>query len=69
MPMLDYIQYDHKFDAVFRAIFANSVFVRDIAAGQRVSKNDRFDCVTLEGIDISFYIYRIFSHTVRLFYR
>lgn len=53
MPMLDYIQYDHKFDAVFRAIFANSVFVRDIAAGQRVSKNDRFDCVTLEGDQIS----------------
>lgn len=43
------MKYDEKFDAVFRSIFANAVFVRNLVAGSRVSKNERFDCVTLEG--------------------
>lgn len=53
--MLDYIQYDQKFDVVFRCIFANAVFVRNIAAGQRVAKSERFDCVTLEGLFVHSY--------------
>jgi len=47
--MLDVMDYDKKFDAVFRSIFSNSVFVRNLVAGQRVAKNERFDCVTLDG--------------------
>lgn len=47
--MLNELKYHEKFDAVFRSIFANAVFVRNLVAGSRVSKNERFDCVTLEG--------------------
>ncbi len=48
-PMLDEMHYDPKFDIIFRSIFANTVFVRDLKAGQRVARAERFDCVTLEG--------------------
>jgi len=48
-PMLNEMHYDETYDVIFRAIFANSVFVKDLKAGQRVSKQERFDCVTLEG--------------------
>lgn len=47
--MLNEMHYDEAYDVIFRSIFANSVFVRDLKVGQRVSKAERFDCVTLEG--------------------
>lgn len=47
--MLDVMKYDEKFDAVFRSIFANAVFVKNLIAGSRVAREERFDCVTLEG--------------------
>uniref|UniRef100_A0A183BL97 Structural maintenance of chromosomes protein n=1 Tax=Globodera pallida TaxID=36090 RepID=A0A183BL97_GLOPA len=52
-PILDHLQYDPDFEAVFRSIFGNSVFVRDLAAGSRVAKQERFDCVTLDGDQVS----------------
>lgn len=47
--MLSSMQYDDKYDPVFRNIFANAVFVRNLIAGSRVAREERFDCVTLEG--------------------
>lgn len=47
--MLGVMSYGEKFDAVFRNIFANAVFVRNLIAGSRVAREERFDCVTLEG--------------------
>ncbi|KAI1727854.1 SMC proteins flexible hinge domain-containing protein [Ditylenchus destructor] len=51
--MLSVMQYEQKFEKVFCAIFANTVFVRNLAAGSRVAKNENFDCVTLEGDQVS----------------
>lgn len=47
--MLNEMRYDEKYDAVFKSIFGNSVFVRNLMVGSRVAKNESFDCVTLEG--------------------
>ncbi|KAH7716577.1 chromosome associated protein [Aphelenchoides avenae] len=52
-PMLEVMDFDGKFDVVFRCIFANACFVRSLQAGQRVAKNENFDCVTLEGDQVS----------------
>ncbi|KAL3115952.1 hypothetical protein niasHT_007252 [Heterodera trifolii] len=52
-PILDHLQYDPNFEPVFRSIFGNCVFVRDLAAGSRVAKQERFDCVTLDGDQVS----------------
>uniref|UniRef100_A0A915E1G9 Uncharacterized protein n=1 Tax=Ditylenchus dipsaci TaxID=166011 RepID=A0A915E1G9_9BILA len=51
--MLEVMQYDDRFDRIFSTIFANTVFVRNLVAGSRVSKNESFDCVTLEGDQVS----------------
>ncbi|KAI6242798.1 Structural maintenance of chromosomes protein [Aphelenchoides fujianensis] len=47
--MLDYIQYDQKYDAVMRQLFAETAIVPDLTVGARVSRNDRFNCVTIDG--------------------
>lgn len=47
------LKFDQKFDVVMRNIFATTVIVRDLRVGSRVSKQENFDCVTLEGDQVS----------------
>ena len=47
--MLNHMFYDEKFEKVFSTLFKNHVLVKDLETGSRVSKNENFDCVTLEG--------------------
>lgn len=47
--MLNVMAYDERYDAIFRNIFADSVFVSDLQTGIRVARQEQFDCVTLEG--------------------
>lgn len=51
--ILDIMDYDSKFDAAFRLVFAGTVIVRRLEDGSRLAKNEGFDAVTLEGDQIS----------------
>lgn len=52
-PILDHMEFDPKFEKIFLILFKDHVFVKDVAAGTRISKNENFNCVTLEGDQIS----------------
>ena len=47
--MLDVLDYDPMFESVFRNIFGTVAIVRSMQVGSTVSRNEGFDCVTLEG--------------------
>lgn len=47
--MLNVIQFEQRFDGVMRQLFAETAIVPTLAVGQNVSRNERFNCVTLEG--------------------
>uniref|UniRef100_A0A1I7YP81 Structural maintenance of chromosomes protein n=1 Tax=Steinernema glaseri TaxID=37863 RepID=A0A1I7YP81_9BILA len=51
--MLDCIAYDPRFDAVMRNVFASTAIVRNLSAGARLARTEQFDCVTLEGDQVS----------------
>jgi chromosome segregation ATPase len=50
--MLSLIQYNDRFDGVMRQLFAETVIVPNLEVGARVSRNERFNCVTIEGMDL-----------------
>ncbi|KAK0396599.1 hypothetical protein QR680_001781 [Steinernema hermaphroditum] len=51
--MLDCIEYDPRFDSVMRNVFATTAIVRNLAVGSRLARSEQFDCVTLEGDQVS----------------
>ncbi|TMS36231.1 hypothetical protein L596_003446 [Steinernema carpocapsae] len=51
--MLDCIDVDRRFDAVMRNVFASTAIVRNLQAGSRLARTEQFDCVTLEGDQVS----------------
>ncbi|WKX98062.1 hypothetical protein Q1695_013617 [Nippostrongylus brasiliensis] len=51
--ILDVFDYDEYYDAVFRNVFAGTAIVRDLHLGARFARSEGFDCVTLDGDQIS----------------
>lgn len=51
--MLSLLKYDRKYDAVMRQLFAETVVVPNLSVGSRVSRNERFNCVTLDGDQVN----------------
>lgn len=51
--MLSRIQYDNRFDGVMRQLFAETVIVPNLEAGARISRNERFNCVTIDGDQVN----------------
>lgn len=51
--MLSKIEFDHQFDGVMRQLFAETVIVPNLEIGARVSRNERFNCVTPEGTHLN----------------
>ncbi|KAJ1353120.1 hypothetical protein KIN20_009682 [Parelaphostrongylus tenuis] len=51
--MLDVLNYDNYYDAVFRNVFGGTAIVRDLHLGARFARSEGFDCVTLDGDQIS----------------
>uniref|UniRef100_A0A915AGZ2 Structural maintenance of chromosomes protein n=1 Tax=Parascaris univalens TaxID=6257 RepID=A0A915AGZ2_PARUN len=47
-PLLDSLQYQEIFDVVFRHVFGGTAIVRNMEAGNRIAKNEGFDCVTFD---------------------
>lgn len=47
--MLSLINYEDRFDGVMRQLFAETVIVPSLEVGARVSRNERFNCVTIDG--------------------
>ncbi|KHN73340.1 Structural maintenance of chromosomes protein 3, partial [Toxocara canis] len=52
-PLLDSLQYEEMFDVVFRHVFGGTAIVRNMEAGNRIAKNEGFDCVTFDGDQVS----------------
>ncbi|KAI6228153.1 Structural maintenance of chromosomes protein [Aphelenchoides besseyi] len=51
--MLELIQYEQKFDPVMRQLFAEFALVTSLEVGARVSRDDRFNCVTPDGDQVN----------------
>lgn len=51
--LLSLIQYSETYEAVFRQIFGGTIVVSKIADGRAIAKNEQFDCITLDGDQVS----------------
>jgi chromosome segregation ATPase len=51
--MLSVIKFDPQYDGVMRQLFAETVIVSNLDAGGRVSRNERFNCVTIDGDQVN----------------
>ncbi|KAE9415025.1 hypothetical protein Angca_008256 [Angiostrongylus cantonensis] len=51
--ILDVFDYDEYYDSVFRNVFGGTAIVRDLHLGARFARSEGFDCVTLDGDQIS----------------
>ncbi|KAI6188353.1 Structural maintenance of chromosomes protein [Aphelenchoides besseyi] len=51
--MLELVQYEQKFDPVMRQLFAEIALVTSLEVGARVSRDDRFNCVTADGDQVN----------------
>jgi chromosome segregation ATPase len=48
--MLSVLKCDDKLETVMRSVFAKSMICRSMAHSTRIAKENRLDCVTLEGM-------------------
>lgn len=51
--MLNVINYEEQYDGVMRQLFAETVIVPNLDVGGRVSRNERFNCVTIDGDQVN----------------
>jgi structural maintenance of chromosome 3 (chondroitin sulfate proteoglycan 6) len=49
LPMQTVIYCDDKFDIIRRSVFSRAMVCRDMQVGTMIAKENRLDCVTLEG--------------------
>uniref|UniRef100_A0A914LKC3 SMC hinge domain-containing protein n=1 Tax=Meloidogyne incognita TaxID=6306 RepID=A0A914LKC3_MELIC len=52
-PLIQCMRFDQKFDKVFKMVFKDHVLVPRLDVGTRVARNEAFNCVTLDGDQIS----------------
>ncbi|VDK54762.1 unnamed protein product [Anisakis simplex] len=52
-PLIDSLQYQEMYDVVFRHVFGGTAIVRNMEAGNRIARNEGFDCVTFDGDQVS----------------
>uniref|UniRef100_A0A1I8B5N8 SMC hinge domain-containing protein n=1 Tax=Meloidogyne hapla TaxID=6305 RepID=A0A1I8B5N8_MELHA len=52
-PLIECMQFDPKFNKVFKILFKDHVIVPNLNVGTRVARNEAFNCVTLDGDQIS----------------
>ncbi|PIK61922.1 putative structural maintenance of chromosomes protein 3 isoform X3 [Apostichopus japonicus] len=53
LPMVSNLQYEKKFDKVFKHVFGKTLICRSIEVATQFSRTQDLDCVTLEGDQVS----------------
>ncbi|KAJ8025935.1 Structural maintenance of chromosomes protein 3 [Holothuria leucospilota] len=53
LPMVSNLQYEDKFDKVFKHVFGKTLICRSIEVATQFSRTQDLDCVTLEGDQVS----------------
>lgn len=48
-PIMDSLEFDDRYEVVFRHVFGGTAIVRNMLAGNNLAKTEGFDCVTFEG--------------------
>ncbi|KAE9553152.1 hypothetical protein FO519_003631 [Halicephalobus sp. NKZ332] len=51
--LLSVVQYSQKYANIFQQIFSGTILVKDIPSGRRISQSERFDCITIDGDQVS----------------
>uniref|UniRef100_A0A914KU80 Structural maintenance of chromosomes protein 3 n=3 Tax=Meloidogyne TaxID=189290 RepID=A0A914KU80_MELIC len=52
-PLIECLQFDQKFNNVFKMVFKDYALVPRLDVGTRVARNEAFNCVTMDGDQIS----------------
>lgn len=52
-PIMDSLEFDSRYEVVFRHVFGGTAIVRNMLAGNNLARTEGFDCVTFEGDQIN----------------
>lgn len=55
-PLLDSLEFDSRYEIVFRHVFGGTAIVRNMLAGNTLARTEGFDCVTFEGLFHQFFV-------------